>query len=154
MFSLSFLTFLTTKSPKACVFIDFFDFFDFFRPPRLWQALGWRLAEPEPLKVPRTLKSQKSQKSQWKHSFLVISSQKRQKSQWKHMLFAAIDQFPLVLLRFSVLFKNIAWFWCWCLGFHHIFKLRPLPQTFIWQHDGLKGCCMYGNAAPMLRGTV
>ena len=61
---IDFFDFFDSESPKAYVFIDFFDFFDFFRPPRLWQALGWPLAQPEPLKVPRTLESQKSQKSQ------------------------------------------------------------------------------------------
>ena len=103
---------------KAYVFIEFFDFFDYRITKSLcfhWVfCLFWLFLVLQDFgrpwaghwlnlalsKLSGPLKSQKSQKSQWKHSFLVISSQKSQKSQWKHMVFETITWFSLVLLRF------------------------------------------------------
>ena len=70
------------KSPKAYVFIDFFDFFDFFRPPRLWQALGWPLAQPRPPKSHRdpekSKKSKNLMKTQAFGDFIVKKDKKTQ----------------------------------------------------------------------------
>ena len=36
----------------------------------------------------------------------------------------------------------------------HIFRLPPLPPTFIRQHDSLKECCLQGSLAQMLSSSV
>ena len=97
MFSLTFLTFLTRNHQKAVFSFTFLTFLTFLGSCELWEAQAEPVASPWPAKVCEAWKSQKSQKSQWKHSFLVISSQK---SQWKHIVFETINWFWLVWLSF------------------------------------------------------
>ena len=105
-FHLVFLTFLTLSCPKAVFSLSFFDFFDFFRPSRLWQALGWPLAQLLPLKSsPDPKKSKKSKNSMKTQAFWDFIVKKVKKVNENIGFWALLIDFHWFCISFQMLFN-------------------------------------------------
>ena len=111
VFSLIFLTFSAQMFQKPVFSLSFLTFLTFWgrnryrcrRPSWAWPPAAILVTAP---------KSQKSQKTQWKHRFLKHLSWKSQKTQWKHRFLAHHVTKTIVLYRFYTKINGRPVFYC------------------------------------------